>query len=1212
MVVAAVVDRKRAEVPDQRGGSALRAGPDHGLAVEIKDDVLARGNRQRIAVHVDRLVRDHRDRRLGAVLRNGGDGFGERLVALAVDFGDVDLRLNLVEAGLAVRDELVVRRYAVGVRVGEAGRIGNRFAAHDHRGGDDGADRGGGGIDDDVAVERAAGEGDGHRGGVAGLGIDDGHGDGPRKGAATERDFDRLARAMLRHRDGRTLDGAAAAVGLVAVGVRGGFDRAAVHRERARANLDARVAAHGGALVHRHVRVAVERDADVHVVARTRRRRDRAVHDDVDLVLGVGQVAEHEQRAVHRAVHGHVDQVLLRVVAAEHVQAVFAAVENDVLSNGQSSLFREVARAADFDRGETGVRGRDRGRGGARVRDVQAAARQRDVARARDVVSIQVERDGLVLARRRVAVAAARVRGRRTRVHEQAVRQRHVGEQADGLAILGRGECLGEGRVGALDRFGAVLGNRNHRGCGGDARVVVGFVGDGSRDGDRGRPSAGVDLAVLDILRGSGGRRGRRLAVFDRLGLHRAGMVGPRDFVGVQRLGEGGRIGRAAGDDGRKGDARGIRGSACGPAGERVGELRGGGLVGAFGATRVDRNGADGEGLAIDLGFAVLGEPDDGRLGVDKVVGHDAIGVGFGGADHLAGSRGGDRQAREGSGLDFDGLAAGEGDFDTGIEVRENLEGLGTVLGNGGRASRGGGIGHVADGGLEGLVVFGDDGRLHAVGVGEADAVDGVVLGRTHRDRVRARARVILVERDAVDVVARGAVLDVEDDQQVDRRVGGGRDAKELVPGRAVEGVEGGGRVAVARDLRDREAGAGRANAVARGQLLHRTLGDLEAGLETDHLVGGGRGLGLDALHARGKPFDISEIGCLDIEPLGLALRVEAAGERGIARGESPVDGLVPGQAREGRGRAGDRDRDAGRVGGAVHRRAVGRDGGLDLGAGRAAREDGRGDRRPGEGEFGGDNLVGGVGGGVGLVAGDGRNLRIPAGERVGVLVVIGLRRIGWLHDVRRRRPVVVLRRRDFRVVFVLERDRVLAGGGGVRRRVGGIARNLRNRRRPAAEHKGLRGRGALRRIGGLHDVRRRRPVVVLRRGDFRVVVILELDRVLAERLGILRVVVGDGDDRLVGEGHDLVGAGGVGPAGELVGVLGGGLPGHRGAGVGGSGVGNDAGGPAGGGGAFVEEGNEELARRGGLGGAGHLGDGALAGEGDGRDLVERRGERDG
>ena len=197
-------------------------------------------------------------------------------------------------------------------------------------------------------------------------------------------------------------------------------------------------------------------------------------------------------------------------------------------------------------------------------------------------------------------------------------------------------------------------------------------------------------------------------------------------------------------------------------------------------------------------------------------------------------------------------------------------------------------------------------------------------------------------------------------------------------------------------------------------------------------------------------------------------------------------------------------------------------------------------------------------------------------------------------------------------MVLVLERDRVLAGGGGVRRRVGGIARNLRNRRRPAAEHKGLRGRGVLRRIGGLHDVRRRRPVVVLRRGDFRVVLVLERDRVLAERLGILRVVVCDGDDGLVGKGHDLVGAGGVGPPGELVGVLGCFLLGQLGAIVGGSGVGNDAGGPAGGGGAFVEEGNEELARRGGQGLARELADGAGAGEGDARDLVLGGGEGNG
>ena len=277
-----------------------------------------------------------------------------------------------------------------------------------------------------------------------------------RERAAVERGGRRELRGVLRNRDRRALGGAAAAVGLVAVGVRGGRDRAAVHRERTRADLDARVAAHGSAVAHRHVRVAVERDADIRVLARGGGRGDRPVHDDGDLVLGVLQVAEHEQRAVHRAVHRHVDQVLLLVVAAEHVQAVGEAGERDVLADDERALARQIARAADLDRSEVGGRRRNR----ALARDREAAARQRDVARARDVLAIQVERDGLVLARRRVAVVATRVRGRRARVDEQAVRQLNVLEQLDRVAVCGRRERSLERRVADRADFGNRFADR--------------------------------------------------------------------------------------------------------------------------------------------------------------------------------------------------------------------------------------------------------------------------------------------------------------------------------------------------------------------------------------------------------------------------------------------------------------------------------------------------------------------------------------------------------------------------------------------------------------------------------------------------------------------------------------------------------------------------------------------------------------------------------
>ena len=363
-----------------------------------------------------------------------------RAIALA-DLGHVVLRNHVVHhrvGGGLDGHELVVLGHAVGRRVREQGRV--RAVADLAR--DDRADGGRGLVDLDRTREGAALQRDRHASGIAVLRIDHGHGRRSGERAALDFDGNRLARGVLRHRDRRALRRAAAEVRLVAVRGRRRRDRAAVHRQRARAHLDARVAADFGVVVDRHVGVAVERNTHVDIVALSGGRHHLAVHDDVDRVLGVLQVAEHEQRPVHRAVHRHVDHVLLCVVRAEHVQAVRAgrAVERHVLANGQRALARQVARAAHLDRSKAGAGRRNR----ALARDVEAAARQRDVARARDVLSVQVELDSLVLARRRVAVVLRIQHRCRAGIHEQTVRQLNVLEQFHRVAVRRRLECLVE------------------------------------------------------------------------------------------------------------------------------------------------------------------------------------------------------------------------------------------------------------------------------------------------------------------------------------------------------------------------------------------------------------------------------------------------------------------------------------------------------------------------------------------------------------------------------------------------------------------------------------------------------------------------------------------------------------------------------------------------------------------------------------------------
>ena len=342
---------------------------------------------------------------------------------------------------------------------------------------------------------------------------------------------------MLGDRNRRTPSRGAAAVRLVAVGVSRRRDRTAVHRQVASAHFDARVAADDRADVHRHVRVAVQGDAHVRRRVRIgpvgRRRGNRAVHLDVDLVLRVLEVAEDEQDAVHRAVNRHVNHVLLVVVRAEHVEAVDRTRERDVLADRERALRREAASAAHLDRRKAGIRSLDRALAG----DRQAAARKRDVARARDVESVEVERNRLVLARRRIAVARASVGRRRASVHEEALRERDVRKQRHRVARLGGGDGRCEGGVIAID--GIASGNRSyiiaglhrlrsasdsHEVVGRGARLVdphkVGRVGRNASDVDRaGRRDGGLmgradEHRSLPVLcrerRAIDGERGRR------------------------------------------------------------------------------------------------------------------------------------------------------------------------------------------------------------------------------------------------------------------------------------------------------------------------------------------------------------------------------------------------------------------------------------------------------------------------------------------------------------------------------------------------------------------------------------------------------------------------------------------------------------------------------------------------------------------------------
>ena len=911
---------------------------------------------------------------------------------------------------------------------------------------------------------------------------------------------------------------------------------------RERAALDEEVLRGVVRLVNRHAGngrvVAVGRRRDVGVGAALdghRRAGERIGAGAAFAVDRDGQIGERDVRAGARG--DRVDAV------RRDVRVVLRAVDDAVRDQHVAAL--HVERAAVAGRAGAGDRvpaeiDRDRG-----VRtDVRVdALRERHVAEQQDRAAVRGGGDGVgerrVVAHRVgggravpvVGNGEDRGRGRGGRVGRRVGGHRAVvgggrrvpreervhgvvRDVARGIGVR-RGSAPVDGRrVGRVDAVGGLVVPR-------DRVVAV----DGREDRVVGRSLGGAGQRIDHAAAGGGRPAGELVGVGVVLRLGRRAGVG-RDDAG-QDLGGRGRAldvprdregvlvpGRPVGDGaGRTGGDRRLdaRGDVVRPAVERV----------AFATGREERDRQVGDRVGIRERVR------DGVRGAGEVeVPHDRVldeadGVGRDGAlrfgeDRVAGAGGGDDGLGLGEGalrsVDLDGVADGEIDR-AGDVVREEVEGLDAGLVGGGEAGRGGGVGRIAHGGLERHVVFGDDGRDDAVRVGEADAVDDGRLALFHRQRVHVRARVVLIESNALDVVAGGLSLDIEHDEQVVRRVRGGRGAGELVPGRAVEGVEGGGGIAVVRDLGDREAGAGLADIGSGGQFLHRALGDLEAGLDADHLTGGGRRIGLDALHALGEVVDFVKRVRRDVEPLGLALRVEAAGQRlgGALGGELPVDGLVPGQARE--GGVGDstlgRERDV-RVRRGHHGRGIDRH--LDRGAGRAARDDGRGDRilREGDGRTCDGVELRRVGG----RAGDGRNLRIPAGERVGVLAVGGLDRI----IARVGRVLAIGHGRGLKLgsVVVLEGDRVGAENRGVAGRVGGVGRHVDDRAPPRPRVVILVG-GSLGRTGRNHDRARERTVVVLRGGDGLVVLGDEQDRVLARSLGELRDVFGVAGDRAHG-----------------------------------------------------------------------------------------------
>ena len=225
---------------------------------------------------------------------------------------------------------------------------------------------------------------------------------------------------MLCYRDRSAHRRAATVVRLVVVALRRRRDRTAVDSQAARADFDTGVAAYGCAIVHDHIRITVQCNARMRISRRTSSRCDRTVDYNVNRVVRIRYVADHEQRAVQRTIDRYVDRVRRRIVRAEDVQCILLAGQRDALADGQRTLRCCVFRVVDLNRCRTGVRRRDDAadRGSLiAVHDVQRARSEGQPARGVDVVTIQVKRE---VARRVVAAGQRRIRQQR---HRRAARR---------------------------------------------------------------------------------------------------------------------------------------------------------------------------------------------------------------------------------------------------------------------------------------------------------------------------------------------------------------------------------------------------------------------------------------------------------------------------------------------------------------------------------------------------------------------------------------------------------------------------------------------------------------------------------------------------------------------------------------------------------------------------------------------------------------------
>ena len=95
--------------------------------------------------------------------------------------------------------------------------------------------------------------------------------------------------------------------------------------------------------------------------------------------------------------------------------------------------------------------------GGSGVDDVKAAASQCNVATAGDIIAVEVKRDALVLRGSGIAVIRTSVGRGRTCVDEQAVRERNILQQGDGVTASSGGEGIGESLVLRLANLGDIV-----------------------------------------------------------------------------------------------------------------------------------------------------------------------------------------------------------------------------------------------------------------------------------------------------------------------------------------------------------------------------------------------------------------------------------------------------------------------------------------------------------------------------------------------------------------------------------------------------------------------------------------------------------------------------------------------------------------------------------------------------------------------------------